>query len=203
MLVIAGLLLAQGHLAHAQEAPPAQEVEASGEARVMMWLNKVVLDIEAANTSGSVKGGTTCVSSDKFTWGGFGESRIVQGPYQRRFVKAMEGSGFQVLDGSKNLFLGAAASDRSGYSVGVILLPRTVDICLTMGGRIKGRVVSDVQFQLFDNSAKEVVHTVTYPGTADYPKFRDDANFGTLLADSFADAADKFAADPAVIARAP
>ena len=197
MLMIAGLLLGSGDLAHAQDVPAAEETP------VIMWLNKVELDTEAANTSGSVKGGTMCVSSDKFTWSGFGESRIVQGPYQRRFVKAMEATGFKVLDGSKNLFAGAAASDGGGYSVGVILWPRNVEICLTMGGRIKGLVESDVQFQLFDNTTKQVVHTVIYSGKTEYPKFREDANFGTMLADSFGDAAAKFAADPAVLARAP
>jgi len=197
MLMIAGLLLGPGHLAHAQEVPVAEEPP------VIMRLNKVVLDTEAANTTGSVKTGTLCVSSDKFTWNGFGESGVVHGPYQRRFVKAIEVTGFKVLDGSKNLFAGAAANEDGGYAVGVILLPRTVEICLTMGGRIKGRVVSDVEFQLFDNTTKQVAHTVIYSGTAEYPKFRDDANFGTLLADSFADAAGKFAADPAVLSRAP
>lgn len=199
LLAMAGLLFWAVPLAHAQDAPPLPAQQAPVTAR----LSKVVLDIENAGTTGSVKGGTWCVSNDKFTWYGFSNRDIAQEAYQWRFAKAMEGTKFKVLDGSKNLFANQDDQGGGDYLVGVIMLPRTVDICLTNGARIKGRVVSDIEFQLFDNASKQVVHKATYSGTAEYPKFRADADLGTLLADAFADAAKKFAADPAVIARAP
>jgi hypothetical protein len=195
-LTTALVLLGVGPVAFPPSAAHAQD------AAVTMRLDKVELDIENAGTTGSVKGGTMCVSSDKFTWYGFSNRNLVQSGYQWRFARAMAGTKFKIIDGSKNLFAGQGA-DGGDYLVGAIMLPRTVDICLTNGQRIKGRVAMDVEFQLFDAASKQVVRTLTYPGTAEFPKFRDDADLGTLLADGFADAAKKFAADPEVAGRAP
>ena len=70
------------------------------------------------------------------------------------------------------------------------------------GGRFRGQVATDVEFQLFDNRTDEVVYSVTYRGQAEYPEFRESGNLGTLIAASFRDAAAQFAADPEVLARA-
>ncbi|MBU7580250.1 MAG: hypothetical protein KAF27_07225 [Porphyrobacter sp.] len=190
-LAAAFLLLGASHVAHAEAAP------------VSVRLNKVVLDTENAGTTGFVKGGTMCVSSDRFTWYGFSNRDVIQEAYQWRFARAMAGTKFKVLDASKDLFASEGQEGGGDYLVGAIMFPRTVEICLTPGGRIKGKVASDVEFQLFDNGAKQVVRSVTYSGMAEYPKFREDADLGMLLADSFADAAKKFAADPEVVSRAP
>jgi hypothetical protein len=184
---LALVLVSFGAVAGAQDAGPS------------IRLDKILLDTENAGTTGFVKGGTMCVSSDRFSWVGFSGRNLEHDHYEHRFGDAMAGSGFSIVNGSQNLFAAQGEEGDADYLVGAIMLPRTAEICLTSGGRIKGRVVSDVQFQLFSTASKEVVYSTTYQGEIEYPKFRNDANLGTMLEDSFRDAAAKFATDPDVL----
>ncbi len=141
-------------------------------------LSKVLLDTTSNKIQGKLRGGTLCVFPSKIDPLVTGQKKTQDlERYDVVFAEAMAKRGFKIVSDSQTMFSGA--SDKKGdYLIGATLRPHVMDICSSVNG-IKGRVMLDVEWQIFDLANQKVIETVTTSGTGDVLKF--DHNGMTLL----------------------
>jgi hypothetical protein len=161
LIVAFALAMGVPAAAQAQEAaPPAKSYQ----------LSKVLLDTTSREIQGKLKGGTLCVFPSKIDPLLVDEKKTQDHErYDGVFAEEMAKRGFTVVAESQNMF--ASASDNKGdYLVGATLRPDTMNICSSVNG-VKGQILIDVEWQIFDRTSQKIVETVTTRGTGDVPKF--------------------------------
>jgi hypothetical protein len=153
-------------------------------------LSKVVLDTDTREVTARIKGGTWCVfaSNEKLPR----EKKTMD--YERfdnLFSSALKAKGYAVVNNSSDMF--ASENGQKGdILVGVTLRPATMNLCSSVNG-VKGEIMVDAEWQLFDRNAGKVVATYTTNGQGLLEKFASDgydqlinkaftANLDTLLA---------------------
>lgn len=161
--LIVAFALAMGVAAAAQAedaAPPAKSYQ----------LSKVLLDTASREIQGKLKGGTLCVFPSKIDPLLIDEKKTQDHErYDGVFAEAMRTRGFAVVAESQNMFA-SVSEDKGDYLVGATLRPDTMNICSSVNG-VKGQILIDVEWQIFDRATQKVVETVTTRGTGDVLKF--------------------------------
>lgn len=149
-------------------APPARNFQ----------LSKVILDTTSKEIKGKLKGGTLCVFPSKIDPLLADEKKTQDYErYDGLFAEEMKKRGFPVVATSQNMF-SSDADSKGDYLIGATLRPDTMNLCSSVNG-VKGSMLIDVEWQIFDRATQKIVETVTTQGTGELLKF--DRNGYDLL----------------------
>lgn len=150
---------------------------AAAKAAKTFQLSKVLLDTKTKQVQGKIKGGTMCVFPSKIDIAGTTTTEDYE-RYDNLFSEKMKERNFAIITTSQELFAGATGDDKSDFLIGATLRPDTLNVCSSVSG-VKGTLLLDVEWQIFDQAKRQVVETITTTAQSEIPKF--DVNGYTEL----------------------
>ncbi|HEX8379040.1 MAG TPA: hypothetical protein VF619_00665 [Allosphingosinicella sp.] len=190
-------LLAAGILSTAQ--PVSQTLDAAVAARPVA-LSRVVVDIEPGTRIGKYKGGSLCISSDKFRWKQGSGPKLDTDLFEDAFRLHVVRLGFRPFDDPENLFAGADTGG-ADYLVAAKVETIEINVCYPNQGlgsveKSKGRASVKVTWQIYSRAQRAVVASFTAEGAASQPQAQDGGPHTILMA-AFGDSLRQFTEQPA------
>lgn len=164
--------------------PAAAQAQDGAPAAKNFQLSKVILDTTSKEIKGKLKGGTLCVFPSKIDPLLADEKKTQDYErYDGLFADEMKKRGFPVVTTSQNMF-SSDADNKGDFLIGATLRPDTMNLCSSVNG-VKGSMLIDVEWQIFDRQAQRIVETVTTQGTGELVKF-DRNGYDVLWNKAFA-----------------
>ena len=163
-------------------AAAAQTTAPAPDNRKTTQLSKLYFDTQSAQTKGKMRTGLWCISHGAWKWSNPGRVLVHNDQFDFRFTQEMAQAGYRAVSHVQDMFDNSADGDTgANYLIGATMVPDTDDLCFSVDG-VKGTVILNIEFKIYDTAAKAVVDTVPITGQARYEKFSTKGQGGAEFA---------------------